>query len=83
MRTLHVGLRVSDLERGGPAGDGRRPRRAGRRRRGPGSPDGSADFLTAWLTDPDGCRIELVQWPAGHPVGLTRADFPEPPPVTR
>src|SRR5687768_12328595 len=24
---------------------------------------------TAWLTDPDGYRIELVQWPAGHPAG--------------
>jgi lactoylglutathione lyase len=49
----------------------------------PGSPDGSEDFLSAWLTDPDGCRIELVQWPAGHAVGLTRADFPQSPPVTR
>ena len=42
---------------------------------GPGSPDGSADFLTAWITDPDGYRIELVQWPAGHPEGMTGADF--------
>ena len=42
----------------------------------PASPDGSDDFLTAWVTDPDGCRIELVQWPAGHADGLTRADFP-------
>jgi lactoylglutathione lyase len=41
----------------------------------PGSPDGSADFLTAWITDPDGNRIELVQWPAGHPDGLTAADW--------
>jgi catechol 2,3-dioxygenase-like lactoylglutathione lyase family enzyme len=30
---------------------------------------------TAWLTDPDGCRIELVQWPPGHPAGMTAADF--------
>src|SRR3954470_5143399 len=37
----------------------------------PASPDGSADFLTAWITDPDGNRIELVQWPPGHPDGLT------------
>jgi catechol 2,3-dioxygenase-like lactoylglutathione lyase family enzyme len=29
---------------------------------------------TAWLTDPDGYRIELVQWPPGHPVGMTAAD---------
>ncbi len=43
----------------------------------PASPDGSGDLLTAWLADPDGCRIELVQWPAGHADGLTRADFPD------
>ncbi|MFG3299300.1 VOC family protein [Micromonospora chersina] len=30
---------------------------------------------TSWLTDPDGCRIELVQWPPGHPAGMTAADF--------
>jgi lactoylglutathione lyase len=41
----------------------------------PGSPDGSADFLTTWVTDPDGNRIELVQWPPGHPDGLTAADW--------
>jgi len=41
----------------------------------PGSPDGSADFLTSWITDPDGNRIELVQWPPGHPDGLTAADW--------
>lgn len=40
----------------------------------PVSPDGSGDFLTSWLTDPDGNRIELVQWPAGHPDGITGAD---------
>jgi lactoylglutathione lyase len=41
----------------------------------PESPDGSADFLTSWITDPDGNRIELVQWPAGHPDGMTAADW--------
>jgi lactoylglutathione lyase len=41
----------------------------------PGSPDGSEDFWTAWITDPDGYRIELVQWPVGHPEGMTAADF--------
>jgi lactoylglutathione lyase len=41
----------------------------------PGSPDGSDDFWTSWLTDPDGYRIELVQWPTGHPVGMTGADL--------
>ena len=29
----------------------------------------------SWLTDPDGYRIELVQWPVGHPAGMTTADF--------
>lgn len=44
----------------------------------PTSPEGSEDFLTAWLTDPDGNRIELVQWPAGHPDGMTSADMNAP-----
>jgi lactoylglutathione lyase len=30
---------------------------------------------TSWLTDPDGYRIELVQWPPGHADGLSDADF--------
>ncbi|MBM0228634.1 MULTISPECIES: VOC family protein [Micromonospora] len=30
---------------------------------------------TSWLTDPDGYRIELVQWPPNHPAGMTAADF--------
>jgi lactoylglutathione lyase len=42
----------------------------------PTSPDGSADFLTSWLVDPDGNRIELVQWPTGHADGMTAADWP-------
>jgi lactoylglutathione lyase len=42
----------------------------------PSSPTGSDDFWTSWLTDPDGYRIELVQWPTGHADGMTRADFP-------
>ena len=41
----------------------------------PTSPDGSADFRTTWLVDPDGNRIELVQWPAGHADGITAADW--------
>ncbi|GGV11032.1 lactoylglutathione lyase [Actinomadura cremea] len=32
-------------------------------------------FWTSWLTDPDGYKIELVQWPPGHPAGMTAADF--------
>lgn len=41
----------------------------------PASPDGSEDFRTTWIVDPDGTRIELVQWPAGHADGMTAADF--------
>jgi lactoylglutathione lyase len=41
----------------------------------PGSPDGSEDFWTSWLEDPDGHRIELVQWPSGHPDGMTATDL--------
>jgi len=33
-------------------------------------------MFTSWLTDPDGYRIELVQWPPGHPDGITAADWP-------
>ncbi|GAA1932889.1 lactoylglutathione lyase [Streptomyces durmitorensis] len=38
-------------------------------------PGGSHGPKTSWLTDPDGYRIELVQWPSGHPDGITAADF--------
>ncbi|WP_425839378.1 VOC family protein [Streptomyces fractus] len=38
----------------------------------PGGPRGPK---TSWLTDPDGYRIELVEWPPGHPGGITAADF--------
>lgn len=38
----------------------------------PGGPDGPK---TSWLTDPDGYRIELVEWPSGHPGGITAADY--------
>jgi lactoylglutathione lyase len=41
----------------------------------PTSPSGSHDFWTCWVTDPDGNRIELVQWPSGHSAGMTAADF--------
>jgi lactoylglutathione lyase len=43
----------------------------------PTSPDGSDDFLTTMIADPDGNRIELVQWPAGHAAGLSAADWAE------
>jgi lactoylglutathione lyase len=32
---------------------------------------------TAFIVDPDGRRIELVQWPAGHADGMTADDWPE------
>src|SRR5262249_45075175 len=38
-------------------------------------PGGLEGPRTSWLTDPDGYRIELVQWPAGHATGITAADF--------
>jgi lactoylglutathione lyase len=41
----------------------------------PTAPDGTDDFLTSWIVDPDGNRIELVQWPAGHADGMTATDF--------
>ncbi|MEU0554101.1 VOC family protein [Dactylosporangium sp. NPDC006015] len=37
--------------------------------------DHGEGMATSWLTDPDGYRIELVQWPPGHPEGMTAADF--------
>ena len=43
----------------------------------PTSHDDAGDFRTAWIVDPDGNRIELVQWPAGHADGMTAADFAE------
>jgi lactoylglutathione lyase len=44
-------------------------------RPGPVEGHGADGPQTAWLTDPDGYRIELVQWPPGHPDGITAADF--------
>lgn len=38
----------------------------------PGGPDGPK---TCWLTDPDGYRLELVEWPPDHPDGLTTESF--------
>ncbi|MET9909287.1 VOC family protein [Streptomyces sp. NPDC006476] len=38
----------------------------------PGGPHGP---MTSWLTDPDGYQLELVEWPSGHPDGITAADF--------
>jgi lactoylglutathione lyase len=41
----------------------------------PEYPGGSAGPRTCWITDPDGYRIEVVQWPDGHADGITEADF--------
>ena len=41
----------------------------------PDYPGGEAGPRTSFVRDPDGYRIEFVQWPAGHPAGITRADF--------
>ena len=42
----------------------------------PSSPDGSDDFLTSFVVDPDGNRIELVQWPAGTPTASRQPTSP-------
>jgi lactoylglutathione lyase len=44
------------------------------------SSDGPDDLWTAWVTDPDSYRLELVRWPAGHPRGMTEADLMGPGP---
>ena len=41
----------------------------------PQLPGGGDGPRIAFLHDPDGYRIELVQWPPGHAAGITRADF--------
>ena len=41
----------------------------------PQYPAGEDGPRTCFVPDPDGYRIELVEWPPGHPDGITRADF--------
>jgi lactoylglutathione lyase len=41
----------------------------------PGFPGGADGPRTSWIIDPDGYRTELVQWPARHAGGITKADF--------
>jgi lactoylglutathione lyase len=48
---------------------------AGIRSNGIESP--APDLHTTTVTDPDGRTIELVQWPPGHPEGMTAADWPD------
>jgi lactoylglutathione lyase len=38
-------------------------------------PGGANGPVVSNLRDPDGYRIELVQWPPGHADGMTSADF--------
>ncbi len=38
-------------------------------------PAGADGPKTSFLRDPDGYRIELVEWPPGHADGITAADF--------
>jgi lactoylglutathione lyase len=42
----------------------------------PQLPGGEEGPRTAWITDPDGNRIELVQWPDSHAAGMSVDDFP-------
>jgi lactoylglutathione lyase len=42
----------------------------------PQLPGGEEGPRTSWITDPDGNRIELVQWPDGHATGMSADDFP-------
>ncbi|WP_112238976.1 VOC family protein [Kribbella monticola] len=37
--------------------------------------EGDDGLKTTFIADPDGRRIELVQWPAGHGDRMTPADF--------
>lgn len=49
--------------------------RAGLAPEPPQEPAGPHGPRISWLTDPDGYRIELVQWPPGHADGISEADF--------
>ncbi|MGW5744102.1 VOC family protein [Amycolatopsis sp. NPDC003861] len=93
MRTLHIALRVSELDRSRAfcaavgyevvgevaetsiglralAGHGIEPV-------GPVHDGGGDAPTTTLIADPDGRRIELVQWPPGHADGMTAADWAE------
>jgi lactoylglutathione lyase len=41
----------------------------------PQDPAGEGGPRICFVRDPDGYRIELVEWPPGHPDDMTRADF--------
>ncbi|WP_409179769.1 VOC family protein [Amycolatopsis sp. VS8301801F10] len=82
MRTPHLGLRVTDLPRSLKFSSALGYEFVGTV---PGTAIGQLtmlklpgdEFVTVetFLADPDGRRIELVQWPAGHLDGMTAADW--------
>lgn len=39
--------------------------------------EGDNGLKATLIADPDGRRIELVQWPTGHADGITATDWPE------
>jgi lactoylglutathione lyase len=41
----------------------------------PQRPYGEEGLTCCFIRDPDGYGIDLVEWPPGHPAGITRADF--------
>ena len=45
-------------------------------------PGGSHGPRIVRIVDPDGYHLELVQWPPGHPVDMTREDFAHDPSST-
>jgi lactoylglutathione lyase len=66
----HIGVQVDDLEatRADLVAAGLEPGEVAM----PGGPRGPS---TTQIVDPDGYQLELVQWPPGHAVGMTREDF--------
>jgi lactoylglutathione lyase len=58
-----IGATVADLARKGIATDGLE------------RPGGEAGPVTCNVRDPDGYRIEMVEWPRGHAEAMTSADF--------
>lgn len=66
----HLVIQVEDLDRTVTELTER-----GIRLEAPAAPGNPYEPRTAWVTDPDGNGIELVQWPQGHAVGMTEADF--------
>jgi hypothetical protein len=81
MRTLHVGLRVADLDSSIAFSTSLGSEVLGQV---PATELGTSAMLElpgdefVSLTDPDGHRIDFVQWPDGHPTGMTGSDLADP-----